>query len=276
MKKLISFFSATLILVSALTLNISARTMTADETQISSVEIPDDYFVCTRSECDEQLNTIFENSGVSHEIWIEDVMKGPEDTNNIYIYGVTEDTQNYMFITFAEISSPEEDSGDGEHYLLGDFNMIEDKDSALESSKASLNINQGDIDSVEWIESDGCVTPYIRSVFVADNLYTVRYHTVYNGNQVVVQFNNKNPLTEEQLGLYAGVFESITYTETPDYEEAQNVIRDNEVKKSEKAQEIDRNSWIIIIIVVVVVIIAVCFGIYMATRKRRKSILKND
>ena len=200
------------------------------------------------------------------------------DRNCLKILALTKSGSQIKF--YIEKLNVTDDEGKETSLFLRDYNIYDDLNLFVDGEQKALAQKGAVVQTVEPLTLEGSPTPYVMSVSSMQSVYITRLVTVYKSNSVFFEIiDNANP-TAESLEEYKNIAKSIDYGSDIDYTQTKEYLAKIEADKNEaenkENQEVEESSDIIFWIVVVVVIGVLVFAVYLATRKRKKSVLKNE
>ncbi|MBQ4631721.1 MAG: hypothetical protein IJB70_12150 [Clostridia bacterium] len=275
MKKLSGILTLFFVLILTLgCIGASAKQIEIENTQVKLADIPDEYIkLYTKSYHDAEFNSMIDAKQIETDVEIMAFDKTFK--NHVLLYVKSNDNSDDSSAG-SDLALDSAERSD----LVNDYNMVSDKIDFVNSKMSSL-VSQGyNVQTNEWFEFQGGVTPYIMSVYNNSQNYVTDFTTIYNDTEVILRFVDTSAPDSEKLEKYKNVAKSITYTRTVKYEKTKEVVKQQEAAKAsaEKAQQekVEESSDYIFWTVTAVVIIVLIFSVYMATRKKRKSVVKND
>ena len=202
--------------------------------------------------------------------WTERVLK----PQNFYLYATDKnDLKKCMYLICEAVDSPQTNDGLVSHKLAQDFNLsqsVAEKTKLLEDVKRSAAVNEAN-----WV-SPNDVTDYAEyySVLGQDQIH--RYETIYNGNQITLQFSSNKKFSQAEKDMHYAILCSIKHSEFADYTQINEMIKIAREEKIEKDTNTGKNTMILWYIIGASVALIIAFAIYMAVRsqsKKRKKVI---
>ena len=191
------FSKITLLTVLIVTMCLLGQTVlgaySVEEFGVENINPPEDYISCTKTQCDEELETIIVQNGFSGlSDWVSRVM----EPSNIYFYSSNKkDLTKCMYVICKNVKISKTNDGLVEHKLARDYNMCKD-----EGDKATLldTIRRAaGTDNVSWAPEIQ-KTPFIEYE-TTDGINNIHaYCTIYGGIEYTLQFSSAKKFTEEE------------------------------------------------------------------------------
>jgi len=252
---------------------------------IESINVPDEYMICTQDLCDEKFNVLLANNNFSHSTWVSQVMK----PNNYFLYACdAKDPSNCMYVVLEKGEIQEtitNKDGSKTHKLMKDYNLLsegDEKDKLINQTKEALiyqGVSQENISKIGWVKTESkLVTPYIEYICRSGNDYIYCFETIYNGNKLQLQFSSKKPFTKKNEESFTNILSQISYSEIVDYTEVNKIIYNNLQKKLEEETHSGENTKIIRYIISISIAFVIVFAIYLSLKtqsKRRGYVVKD-
>lgn len=262
-----------------------AKEIGIDEFDISKIEIPDEYMVCTQKSCDEEFKSILAANGFGFTSWVNDVMK----PNNYYIYAMNLKNE-CIYVTCQKNELQEiktEKDGSKTHPLMSDYNMLQsadDKAELLTKTKDELvlqGVSADDITTLVWADfNEDTRTPYLEYACSINNQYIHSFETSYNASKICFQFTSSKPFSDSQKDMHSEIVKKANLGEKVDYTEAQNLTRENLQNKLAEETHSGENTKILRYVLSASIAFVVVFAIFMAiksqSKKRRRSIIVSN
>ncbi|MBO5743093.1 MAG: hypothetical protein J6R68_02290 [Clostridia bacterium] len=260
-----------------------AREITIDEFNISNIEIPEEFMICTQDTCDEKLKSILTANGFDFTTWVSDVMK----PNSYYLYA-TNSRKDCIYVTCQKNETPdskiEEDQetpNTNKNYMVQSEN---NKAKLLKKAKNELVLQWGsadDVSTLAWADfSEDSVTPYLEYVCNIKSQYVHGYETSYNGSKICFQFTSPRKFSEEQKDMHSQIVKNAKLGRKVDYTEAQNIARGNSQNNLNKKAHNGENTKILTYVLSVSIALDVVLAIYIAiktqSKKRKRTIIANN
>lgn len=261
-----------------------AKEITIDEFNISNIEIPEEFMVCTQNTCDEKFKSILNSNRFEFATWVNDVMK----PNNYYIYATNSKKECIYVICqkneTTESKTEENDSkttNTNKNYMVRTEN---NKAELLTKAKNELVLQWRSADNVStlaWADfSEDSVTPYLEYVYSVKNQYVHGYETSYNASKICFQFTSPRPFTEEQKIMHSQIVKNAKLGKKVDYTKDHSSVRENSKNKLNKKNYNGGNSKILGYVLSVSIALDLVFSIYMAiksqSKKRKRTIIADD
>lgn len=256
---------------------VSAAVYSIPDCGIETVTIPDDYMGCTLSSCDEEFSKLLENNKFTFETWKQQLMI----PSNYMLYACQKnDPGKCVYVIFEKGEIQEivtNKDGSKNHKHMKDYNLIadgEEKDKFLEEMKEALiyqGISQENIKDLRWASPTKDVpTPYVEYMCSVASDMIHCYETIYDGNKIKLQFSSKNVFTQAELEAHLATLSGMTYANTVDYTEVENIISENTQRKLEEETHSGENTKLIRYIISVSIALVVVLALYMAIKTRKK------
>ncbi len=261
-----------------------AKEITIDEFNISNIEIPEEFMVCTQNTCDEKLKSTLTSNRFNFETWVNDVMK----PNNYYIYATNSKKECiYVICQKNENQNSKAEENDSKTPNTNKNYMVQSENNKAElltKAKNELVLQWGsadDVSTLAWADfSEDSVTPYLEYVYSVKNQYVHGYETSYNASKICFQFTSPKPFSEEQKQMHSQIVKNAKLGRNIDYTQAHSSVSENQKNKLNKKSYGGGNSKILGYILSVSIALDVVFAIYMAiksqSKKRRRTIIADD
>ena len=237
----------TLVFLISHSILVHGQSYSIPEAYINNINIPDDYFICTRDNYDPEMDIIFKESGYSYDKWKNQIML-PDD---IFIYAAKENgavmcvkSEPFTELTFSLYNTEDREEYKEVTILSYDYKLIADsisRDNALKKYRynvTSTGIEDKEIRRISWIDdaTKDCI-PYILCLYKDEESYIADFHTVFNGNKISVTVVEPDPISVEELTKLSEVITTMEYTYIPDYTEAKELLKKkNEEDMAEKIE----------------------------------------
>lgn len=268
-KSLLKAASVIVVLLLTVSCVSYAAVFEISDCRVKSIDVSDDYAVCTRSYADERIN------GNDYEMYMN-------NDATLQLMGFMPDSgaQVLLYVEKYKAETQESNSGNAlEKQLAGDYNVTDNKDEIVDKEKTALTNASCIVESAEIYEFENGLTPYVMSKYSSGGMYITQFKTVYGGDTIILQFRDSAAADDGKTQAYKKTVESIVYDDTFDYTKTRDYLLEKKSKEAEKAEDtvaVEESSNIIFGIVAAVVVGVLAFAVYMATRKRRSSKLKNS
>jgi len=247
------------------------------ETDIKNINLPDDYFVCTRDGFDSRFEAVLKESGYSYSKWKNQVMI-PDD---IYVYAVKENgavicvkSEAFTELTFSLYNTDDKEKYDGVTILSYDYKLISDsvsRENALKKYRfnvTSAGIEDKEIRRINWIEdATKDSIPYILCLYKDKEEYIADFHTVFNGNKISVTVVEPEPISVQELMGFSDIVTSMEYTYIPDYTEAKEILKKRNEEDLAEKMEVYATAKLVQYGFGVFIAFIIIFAIYLDSRK---------
>lgn len=271
MQALQKFIVMSLAFFALFSTRVIAEAHDLDNFGIKNINIPADYSVCTRIECDSDMMKLLRQNGYTPQKWIENVMT-PAD---IYLYAC-DPLGNVINVTVSDVADEDIFSDAAKHHeFVFDYNLADDskdRENILVQYRDGLlgsGVAARDISRIMWIDSSPeLATAYVKGVYASDDAAVCEYRTIYRDNIISVRLYTQAEPDSELSALFDSLVRGIKYDSKPDYTKAKQFVRQNErVNLNKKQQSSDAD--IAVFLSISFIIFVIMFSIYETTGKSR-------
>lgn len=232
-KKMLILF---LIVFTFLSTNAYAQSYEINQIKLKNINIPDDFGVCTRENCDSRFSRMLKKFNHTYEDWVEKVMI-PGD---VYFYASDVDDVN-IYIKCVDISK-EQKKHDDEKYdkYMYDYNLAseEDRKTIIKEYKKSLvesGVNDRGIE-MTWREATQNVpVAYIESEYKTGGMCVYEFHSIYSGMEWTYFLSSPSELSAGEKMILEKMITDVCYDYEVDYTHTKVVMRQN--TQTEKASD---------------------------------------